>query len=147
MFVRSAYSYDKEEASRESGIIFNDPSLTVQSQKDDADINVIVKRFGLTGQLPENVRIPSYGDYDTVNDFQTAMNAVRAAEEGFMELPADLRKRFHNDPQELLDFVVNGDNIDEAIKLGLVPPRDPTDDSKSGSVPEPKVESGKVEGE
>jgi len=37
-----------------------------------------------------------------------------------MRLPADLRARFDNDPAQLIQFLENSDNKDEAIKLGLV---------------------------
>jgi len=37
-----------------------------------------------------------------------------------MELPAKMRARFHNDPQELLEFISNEENRAEAEKLGLV---------------------------
>jgi len=58
VFVRSPYNYDMAKASVESGLACEDASRAVQSQREDADINVIVKRFGLTGQLPQNVRVP-----------------------------------------------------------------------------------------
>lgn len=121
-FARSAgFNYDTNAASDESGIDFtNDPGLTQQQFKDECDINEIVRRFGLTGELPENVRTPRSGDFTGVNDYQSAMNAVRAADEAFMELPGELRKRFDNDPQKLMDFMEDENNKEEAIKLGLV---------------------------
>lgn len=101
-------------------------SRTVQSAKDDADINVIVKRFGVTKMMPTSARVPSYGDYTGVNDFQTAMNVIREAEEAFMTLPADTRSRFGNDPQAYLEFCSNPDNIGEMVKMGLAnKPRKP----------------------
>lgn len=99
------------------------PSLAVQSEKESSDINVIVKRFGLTGAMPPNPRVPHYGDFEGVDDFQSAMEAVRRAQEDFLALPPDLRSRFGNDPQGLLEFVENPDNYEEAVKLGLANPR------------------------
>lgn len=118
-FVRSPYNYDRDAASDESGLYCDDPSLAVQDQRDEVDINTIVARFGLTGELPDNIRQPEYGDYTGVTDYQTAMNAVRAAAEDFMRLPAKVRTRFDNDPQKYLDFFSDPANQDEAIKLGL----------------------------
>jgi phage internal scaffolding protein len=40
----------------------------------------------------------------------------------FDQLPALIRDRFHNDPQEMLAFLNDPNNYDEAIKLGLVNP-------------------------
>jgi hypothetical protein len=37
-----------------------------------------------------------------------------------MALPADLRARFSNNPEELINFLDNPENKDEAIRLGLL---------------------------
>lgn len=106
--------------------VFDDgePSKTIQSGKDDADINVIVRRFNVTGQLPPPGRIPQYGDYTGVTDFHTAMNVVRQAEEAFLSLPAVVRLRFGNDPQQFLEFCQDSKNNDELRKMGLANPED-----------------------
>ena len=41
-------------------------------------------------------------------------------QDDFMELPAQLRSRFNNDPAELIDFLGKEENREEATKLGLV---------------------------
>lgn len=97
------------------------PSRTVQSSKDDADINVIVKRFGVTGLLPVRSDVPTYGEFDAVFDFQSAMNVIRRAQLTFESLPADVRKRFGNDPKTFVDFASDKANIDELRKMGLAP--------------------------
>lgn len=96
------------------------PSLAVQSQKDEADINVIVKRFGLTGTLPDNPRLPTYGDFEEVYDFQSAMQAVRSAQELFHALPATARAVFNNDPQQLIEAVDDPDRRWLLEKAGLI---------------------------
>ncbi|WNK13295.1 MAG: internal scaffolding protein [Microvirus sp.] len=121
-FVRSPYNYDMQAASDESGLKCLDPSMAQQQFLEESDINTIVERFGLNGELPEVVRVPQYGDFTQVKDFQSALNAVREAEASFMELPARVRARFENDPQQLLEFVADGRNLVEARELGLVPP-------------------------
>lgn len=117
--LRAPFAYDVDQASLDAGLANDLPSLTQQSFAEDADINTIVERFGLTGQLPEALP-PQYGDFSGVVDFQTAMNAVRVAGEGFMTLPAQLRARFENDPSRLISFLEDPGNRDEAISLGLV---------------------------
>jgi len=72
-----------------------------------------------TGHLPDPVSMPQYVDYEGVFDFQSAMNVVRAADENFMRMDAKVRSRFHNSPQEFLEFFANPANQDEAIRLGL----------------------------
>lgn len=118
-FVRTPYNYDMNKASRESGLATGE-GKTHQSFKDESDINTIVRRFGVTGQLPQ-VTAPRYGDFSEVVDFRTAMDVVVAAEREFMKLPGSLRKRFGNDPQQLLEFVGNDKNRAEAEFLGIIP--------------------------
>lgn len=122
VFLRTPYNYDVNEASDASALVCEDPSLAQQHAKDECDINTIVRRFGLTGELPSNVRTPQYGDFSDATDYHTALNAVRAADAAFMQLPADVRTRFNNDPGALVDFVSDDNNRAEAEKLGLVLP-------------------------
>lgn len=106
---------------RSSDLECKDPSLTQQQFSEDADINVMLERFKVTGQMPQGVHMPSYGDFTGVTDYRTAVDAVMRASNSFMDLPANVRSRFDNDPQKLLEFVSNEKNRDEAIRLGLVP--------------------------
>lgn len=122
-FVRNPYNYDTNAASRESGLECKEKTLTKQAFKDECDINTIVERFHITGELPQNVRMPSYGDFTGVNDFQSAMNAIAIANEAFDAMPANVRARFHNDPAEFVDFCSDKANLEEAKKLGLVEPQ------------------------
>lgn len=129
IFIRTGNNYDMNAISIETGLSGFEKSLTQQHQKDEADINMIVKRFGLTGQLPSNIRMPSYGDFTDVIDYQSAMNAVKAAEESFMAMPAYVRNRFNNDPAKFVEFCSDEKNKDEAIKLGLVPQQKATEET------------------
>lgn len=122
-FLRSPYNYDMAAASEQSGLTCPEPTLAQQQFAEEVDINTIMKKFNLTGQLPVGVRMPSYQDFEGVFDFQTAMNAVIDAKDAFMKMPADVRKRFHNDPAEFVDFCSNEENYPEALKMGLVNPR------------------------
>lgn len=121
VFVRGLYNYDADAASEEAGLkIDESESVTQQQFAEEVDINTIVKRFGLTGELPNGVAMPVSGDFTGVADFQSAMNVVRQAQEAFMELPAEVRYRFSNDPARVVEFLDNPENRDEAIKLGIV---------------------------
>jgi len=119
-FIRNPYNYDTLAASNESGLRCEDATRTQQHFKDETDINNILRQFNITGQLPKKAITPQYGDFSGVLDYHTALNAVIAAEDEFMTLPATLRARFDNDPQELVEFLNNPQNMDEAQKLGLV---------------------------
>lgn len=120
---RTGYNYNTDEVSRETSLeCTDDENMTQQQFKEDSDINTIVRRFGLTGELPDDFKMPQSGDFTGVNDFHAAMNTVRAAEEEFMRVPAELRARFNNDPGRLMQFLDDDKNRDEAQKLGLLKP-------------------------
>lgn len=123
IFIRSQYNYDVKQASENSQIKITQKSKTQQNQKEEADINNIVKRFGLTGQLPTNVRVPQYGDFTSVTNYHDALNLVIDAEQAFAKMPADIRNRFQNDPGQFLDFFTDEKNREEGEKLGLILPR------------------------
>ena len=117
-------AYDNHDVrSTETGLKCLDPSLTQQQFKEESDINTIVDRFMKTGHLPEPASMPQYVDYEGVFDFQSAMNVVRQADENFMRMDAKVRARFHNSPQEFLEFFANPDNSAEAVRLGLAVPQ------------------------
>ena len=119
VFCRSAYNYDMDLASDQAGLKCLDASLTQQQFKDEADINTIVDRFMKSGVLPNPVNMPQFIDFEGIFDYQTAMNAVRSADEQFMRMDAKIRARFNNSPQEFLAFFADPANTDEAIRLGL----------------------------
>jgi len=126
VFLRSAYNYDTNLVSDETGLRCDDASLTQQQFADEADINTIVDRFLRSGVMPTPAAMPQYVDYEGVFDFQSAMNVVRSADENFMRLDAKVRSRFNNSPQEFLEFFANPDNTQEAIRLGLAIPQAPS---------------------
>jgi len=119
--VRTMSNMDLKEWSDYNGTAGVGPSLTVQSQKEEADINNIVKSFGVTGKLPVGVRIPTYGDFEGVSDYREAVEAMKLAEESFMAMPSDLRKRLDHDPQKFIEWCIDPANLEEARKYGLAP--------------------------
>lgn len=118
-FVRSAYNYDRAQASLMATLDDYGPDLTIQSQAKEADINVLVANYGITGNLPVIQPPPALEDFQDVFDFQSAMNVIRASQESFAMLDAKVRARFGNDAGQFVDFCSNPDNYDEAVKLGL----------------------------
>lgn len=129
VFLRTPFNYDVDEASLSAGQaafsvdadgLVLDESRTQQSFRGECDINEIVRRFGITGKLPEDLRVPVSGDFTGIVDFKTALDAVVQAEADFMTLPAETRARFQNDPQQLLSFLDDDKNREEAVRLGLV---------------------------
>lgn len=120
--IYSAYGYDTNERSLETALSCNDPSRAVQEMEVESNINTIVERFGLTGVMPVGMKLPSYEDFSSceVFDFRSAVEAVHEAEVTFMSMPAAVRERFNNDPQQFLVFVTDEKNLPEMEKLGLL---------------------------
>lgn len=132
VFLRAPYNYDTDIASEESGLVCPEETLTIQSEKDDADINLIVERFKVTGTLPQRDLPPMLGDFLEVTDFHTAQNIVRQAQESFNELDGKIRARFNNDPGEFIAFCEESGNLEELRKMGLaVKPEDIPDERLS----------------
>lgn len=97
------------------------PSATQQHFKDECDINSVLERYRKTGHFnPHIVRKGQYGDFTGFSDFRSALQVVIEAQSSFDALPAHLRKRFGNDPQNLVDFLSDSKNNEEAETLGLI---------------------------
>lgn len=133
-FIRSPYNYDLDAASDEAAIPPDQMgvSLTIQSQTEDADINVMMRRFGVTGQINTSIVLPEYGDYSEIGDYRSALHQVMEAQKQFMTLPPQLRARYDNDPQLFLQAVASGEASDALREAGLIPTPTP-DGSKPSS--------------
>lgn len=98
-----------------------DKGFTVQADRDDADINTIIKRFVKSGQLPPSRGgEPFYGDVSDFGDLQDSLIKIQEANSLFMSYPAEVRERFDNDPVNLVAFLADESNRQEAEDLGLV---------------------------
>ena len=120
VILRSMFNYDTDEVSVQTGLACQDPSLAQQQFRDECDINNILERFNVTGQLPVMPLEPQFGDFSGISDYQTALNAVISAQDSFDQLPARLRERFANDPAAFVDFCLDESNRDEMKALGLL---------------------------
>ena len=94
---------------------------TVQSSKDECDVNTIIKRaIKAGGLLPDMIsQNARYGDFSQVTDYQNSLNVVKHAQDQFNALSSTVRKRFDNDPAKFLDFATNPSNLSEMVTLGL----------------------------
>lgn len=95
----------------------------VQQQfKDETNVSNIVKRFNRTGQLPRGRNdTGQYIDISNVGDYTEMFNRVQKVQKAFMKIPSDIRTRFRNNPQNLIDFLGDENNREEAQELGLIP--------------------------
>lgn len=97
-------------------------SLTQQHFKDECDVNKIMEKFRKTGVITHVRNVQGhYGDFSVLPSYHEAKNAILAADDMFMSLPAEIRARFDNDAGDFLDFTQNPANKDEMIALGLIP--------------------------
>lgn len=112
------------------------PSLTRQEFAEECDINFIMSRYEITGQLPmNNPGPPQYLDLTMMPaDLQTALDLLNDAERAFMTLPAKIRREFDNDPQEFVAFASDPANLNQMREWGLAPPAQLPDAEKEKPV-------------
>ena len=113
-FWKTPYNHDTNEESDRTGLACKDPSKALQSQAEEADINTIVRRFGLTGELPAHqLREPEYVDLTNENgeylDLQVNLAQAKAR---FYELPPNRRTQWLNNPAKWLE------DVNTAIETG-----------------------------
>lgn len=116
-----------------TGELVKEPSMTKQSFKEECDINNIIREFGVTGiatHIRQNEGL--FVDLPAPMEFQEAIELARGAQSAFDALPAQVRARFENDPEQFLAFMGNPDNQEEMIKLGLAK------DTRPGPEPAPQ---------
>lgn len=127
------------------GIKFSQPSMTVQSEKDNCDINVIMNRYATCGTpLPIRQDIePVYADVAELGDYMENFQRCKQAEEMFNALPSALRKELDNNPANLLPFIQNEDNKERCYEYGLLNrpvveiPQAPAADNGGSGAPAP----------
>lgn len=102
------------------GQTLNQDKPAQQQFKEECDINRIVASYAITGQLPMENGKPIYADFSGITDFSEAQTKIAEANQAFMLLDPKIRKRFQNDPAQLLAFLSSSENLEEAQKLGII---------------------------
>lgn len=101
---------------------------TQQHLAQECDINEIVARASKGHEITHlNTRAAVFGDFRNIPSYEDALKIVNKAEEAFMSLPWQVRERFSNDPQKLLNFVQDPSNAEELVKMGLALPKESVD--------------------
>lgn len=111
--------------------------MTVRDKRNECDINVIMSRAKVYGDLPNGKGNGVYTDVSQMPDYHTCLLKVKAADAAFAALPSHVRKRFDNKPLALVEFLSKEENRAEAEKLGLV--------NKRKEPPKPSQEAPKTE--
>lgn len=96
-------------------------SRTIQASADEVDINTLVARAKNGADLSSYMRPGQYEDVSEIpRDLREALAIVNQANELFYGLDANIRERFKNDPAQMIDFLGDPKNREEAISLGMV---------------------------
>ena len=135
---KTPYNHDREAASLASSTAFPEIGKAIQSQKDQADINVIVNQFLKTGELPPVSISPQFMHLEDL-DFMQAMDIVNEGRRSFEQLPEKVRKQFDHNPGMFLAYVdhcLQTGDLAELGSLGLAVSREPPQDAKEGKTPE-----------
>jgi hypothetical protein len=139
---RHQYDLDSEEEAGYEAATFNEEeSKTMQSFAEDADINIIVHRFGAANEpLPPMADSPDYyGEVHHDMDLGDMLRKVNDANTRFNDLPARIRDRFRAGPAELWHWIHDPENADEAVKLGLLKRQETPKPPETAPKPENKA--------
>ena len=94
------------------------PGRTKQSFKDSTDINVLVAKAQKGHAISHLNRYGAvYGDFTDIPDLLTAHGRLEQANQIFSELPGEIRREFHQSPQEFFEFVNDPQNSDRLADI------------------------------
>lgn len=111
--------YRRENGTIGCDTINEEETMTQQQFRDDCDVNIILKKM-MAGQAPVLPMTRGvFGDFTNAPSYQEALQNVIAAQDAFMTLPSGIRTRFENNPQKVMDFLNDKNNLEESYKLGL----------------------------
>ena len=117
--MRFKTAYDPVEEHDHCGIEFTMPSLAVQDEKDETDINYIVNKYAdgqkgiATLDLGDSSQYAylQFGDATLPGDYSTALELVSGVREEFYSLPAYVRAKFGHDPMNFISQLNNPETL------------------------------------
>jgi len=120
-------AYDSVEEHDHCGIEFTMPSLTVQDEKDETDINYIVNKYAdgqkgiATLDLGDSSQYAylQFGDATLPGDYSTALELVSGVREEFYSLPAYVRAKYGHDPMNFISQLNNPETLEYLQQQGL----------------------------
>lgn len=129
-------AYDPVEEHDHCGIEFTMPSLTVQDEKEETDINYIVNKYAdgqkgiATLDLGDSSQYAylQFGDATLPGDYSTALELVSGVREEFYSLPAYVRAKFGHDPMNFISQLNNPETIEYLQQEGLYSKKDTFDE-------------------
>jgi hypothetical protein len=112
--------------------IHTGPGITQQEFKDDCDMNLILKKYGVYAGMDAPPAI--YRDVSHGYDYLEAFNAVEEANAAFAALPADARRQLGDSPWRLMQLSQTPEGVAQLKKMGFA------DLSPEPEAPTPAVE-------
>lgn len=120
-------AYDPVEEHDHCGIEFTMPSLAVQDEKDETDINYIVNKYAdgqkgiMTLDLGDSSQYAylQFGDATLPGDYSTALELVSGVREEFYSLPAHVRAKFDHDPMNFINRLNDPATLEYLQQQGL----------------------------
>lgn len=120
-------AYDPVEEHDHCGIEFTMPSLTIQDEKDETDINYIVNKYAdgqkgiMTLDLGDSSQYAflQFGDATLPGDYSTALELVSGVREEFYTLPACVRAKFGHDPMNFINHLNDPATLEYLQQQGL----------------------------
>lgn len=120
-------AYDPVEEHDHCGIEFTMPSLAVQDEKDETDINYIVNKYAdgqkgiATLDLGDSSQYAylQFGDATLPGDYSTALELVSGVREEFYSLPAYVRAKFGHDPMNFISRLNDPATLEYLQQQGL----------------------------
>lgn len=119
--IRSRFDAAKKVTHKPTGA-----SLTLQSEAKEADINNKVARhmagpgkFGMGIGNPAATRQLTFGDVPS-ESYHEMLNKVTDVQNMFRSLPSRLRGRFNNNPYQLIRWIEDPKNEEQAVRMGLI---------------------------
>ncbi len=134
--IRSAYDAHERLYTEVGG-----PSRTKQAFQDECDINSIMARYQVTGNIDHVTQHSGSYGYATSMDFREALETIKTGEDLFSELPSETRARFENDVGQFLDWVQDPENASTLNEMGeiIIPPAEPSPTPAASSEPTASV--------
>lgn len=112
----------------------DEESMTMQSDRDSADIRTILRRYDQTGVLLRRDVHLEFRDVSQFEDYADMARQTKEAEAVFMSLAPEVRRVFNNDVYQWLDAAHDQDKFEalrpQLEKVGAIEPME---------VPEPVV--------
>lgn len=120
-------AYDSVEEHDHCGIEFTMPSLAIQDEKDETDINYIVNKYAdgqkgiATLDLGDSSQYAflQFGDATLPGDYSTALELVSGVREEFYSLPAYVRAKFGHDPMNFINSLNDPATLEYLQQEGL----------------------------